>query len=185
MTLRSIAWDAIHWENRAAMNGAEKDWKRRRVLGEDMSLILHMEVRHPVEMASRKVDMWAGVVEGDQSQNYKFGCHWLKLEFQTVWLDEITWGETRHQSVASQPVSQEISVQGTGRPQAAWQLRIPGNSGKKWDFHQSVLCAHFPALSLASVWVCICVQRVPAHLYTVDTGLCTPEWAYQQQILWS
>lgn len=39
------------------MNGAGKDWKRSQVLGEDMSLILHVEVRHPVETASRKVDM--------------------------------------------------------------------------------------------------------------------------------
>lgn len=45
------------------MNRAGKDWKRSRVLGENMSLILHVDVRnpvdvrHPVEMASRKVDM--------------------------------------------------------------------------------------------------------------------------------
>lgn len=103
-----------------------------------------MEVGHPVETAWRQVDMWAGVVGGDQSQHYKCGHHWLKLEFQALWLDEITWGVTR---------GQPDNVTGSNHAQVLAGHRLPGNweswaAVRKSDFHQPVLCSRFPTLSL-------------------------------------
>lgn len=72
-------------------------------------------------------------------------------------------------------MSQEISYQGTSRPQATQGLKIGGAVGKSGMSPCSGVISQQLA-SLTSVRVSMCVQSAHTHLHAVHMGLCTPEW---------
>ena len=78
--------------------------------------------------------------------------------------------------------SQEILCQGTGRPQAAWQLRTPAAVGKE---------AFISLRPVVISWLGFARQRGCAYVGTLLTLTCTLctwdyvqlKWGYRQQTL--
>lgn len=157
---------------RAELQLLELEKTRREAEFEEriMGVILHAEVRCPLETVSRQVDhlSWR---HGKRSWNqyYKFGH-----QFQTIWLDEI---QSRGQPMASHSVIGKILLGhrvATGHPGKQW--------GKVASAHAVVISQH---LAFTLVGVCRHVQSAHTHPRTIHMNLCMLEWEYQQQTLWS